>query len=196
MRRWQPTELAAAILAHQSTSFAVLDQAVENCRHRGQRIFVARQDGRHLLLDQFANLASAQRPARFHQHHAASLGESWLATVGLAVDKFQQFVVQDFIAEKIGETDDGLLDRADAFHHVSSLAHQLAEFFVSLADHFHNVRIVAAWHAFVSVAELGATDLHDPILRRGGPDIGGPSRKRASSQLSYTLLTAGLFPCT
>src|SRR5262249_12098847 len=71
------------------------------------------------------------------------------------------FFAEYFISEEIGETDDGLLDCANALHHVGPLAHELPQLLVSLANHFDHMRIVRAWHDFASVGELDPADFHE-----------------------------------
>ncbi len=99
-----------------------------------------------------AHLASPQRTRRFHQHHAAGLGEAGLAAAALAVHQFQQFFAQHFIAEQVGQSNDGLLHRADALHHIGPLAHQLAQLLVRRPHHFLYMRIGAAGKISVSRA--------------------------------------------
>ena len=67
--------------------------------------------------------------------------ESRLAATAFAVHQFKQFFAENFIAEEVGQSDDGLLHRPDALHHIGALAHELAQFLVRRLHHFLHVRI-------------------------------------------------------
>src|SRR5207245_10132388 len=53
-----------------------------------------------------------------------------MAASSPAVYQFQQLFIQYIIAEQVGEADNGLLYRANAFHDLSTLAHELAQLLV------------------------------------------------------------------
>jgi hypothetical protein len=55
--------------------------------------------------------------------------------------QFQKFLVQNLIAEKVSQSNDGLLYRFDAFHHLDALAHKLAQFPVCGLYYYLKVRI-------------------------------------------------------
>jgi len=61
------------------------------------------QNRRDLLLYVLANLTGAERPSRFHQHHAAGFSEAGLAAITLAVYQFQQFLVEQMEQFFFGE---------------------------------------------------------------------------------------------
>ena len=82
-----------AIVA-QTARLAIIHQPIQNRCHRRQRILMSRQNCRSISLQLHANLPRSQRTLHFHQHPAASLGKPRLTSVRLAVDQFQQVVVE------------------------------------------------------------------------------------------------------
>jgi len=97
------------------------------------------QKRRHLLLEVFADVAGIHRTPRLHQNHSTGFGEPGLSSAVLAVDQLHQFLIQNGIAEKIGQSGDGLLDRTNSLHDLGSLMQQLTQFVVRLPDHFLHV---------------------------------------------------------
>ena len=53
-------------------------QPVQHCRHRRDRVLVAFQHLRKLLLQRLADQPGAERPVCIHEHHPTGARETWL----------------------------------------------------------------------------------------------------------------------
>jgi hypothetical protein len=73
------------------------------------------QQGRIPPFDFLAHFLRQQRPARFHQYHAAGPGESRLSGVRTVINEFQQFIANHVITEQICQPQNCLLDGANSF---------------------------------------------------------------------------------
>jgi hypothetical protein len=85
---------------------------------------------------------------RFHQNHAAGLGEPRLAAAAFAINQLQQFIIQHFLSEKIGQSGDCLLNGADATHYVRTLLHELPELLVRFPHNLLHVGGASAGNGF------------------------------------------------
>src|SRR5437868_13052689 len=120
---------------------------------------------------------------------STSFGKTGLAAVAFAIDQFQQFFVQNIVAEEVGQSHDGLLHGADALHDLSALPHQLTQFIVRSLDYLLNMGIIAAWKVLARILP----DIH----------IGPPQRllaklerlRRTPSHLRYATHLRGV-PCS
>src|SRR5712691_10418595 len=101
------------------------------------------------------NLACPKRPVGFHQHHPASLSEPWLAATALPVHQLQQLFTQYVIPKQIGQSNDGLLYRADALHDIGPLPKQLLKFFVCSPHYLLDMWIATAGKALAPASVTG-----------------------------------------
>ena len=98
----------------------------------------------------------------------------------------------DRAGEQVGQSDDGLLHRPDALHHIRALAHELAQFLVRRLHHFLYVRIRTAGEISVPPAVANAMpNLHDPPsgaeLPACRPQLGTPAQAALRLRFLYAL---------
>src|ERR1017187_3683645 len=128
-------------IIRQAARLAIIHQAVQHGRHRRQRILMPRQNRRSLPLQLCAYLACVQRTPHLHQHSAARFRESGLASVRFAVDQFQQVLAQRLLADQVCQSNNRLLDRANALHDLGPLQQQLPQLVVRRLYYMMHVRL-------------------------------------------------------
>jgi hypothetical protein len=131
---------------------------------------VPRQNCRSISFQFRANLARSQRTLDFHQHPSASLGEARLAAIGLAVDQFQQIVAEHLVTEKIRQSRDRLLHRANALHNLGTLPHKLEEFFVRSLHHLLRRNAIGLNIDRVQATTAILTNFHKRLLQKTNND--------------------------
>src|SRR6185369_3459696 len=155
-----PLPGTSSILFYYGASLSVVHQPVQYSRDRSERIFMPQQNRRDLLLYVLANLTGAERPSRFHQHHAAGFSEAGLAAITLAVYQFQQFLVEHLVSKHVGQANDSLFDGADAFHDFGALLEQTPQLVVRGLEYLLNVRICTARATPSSASSIGSGLTH------------------------------------
>src|SRR5260370_455916 len=173
-----PLPHATTTIVAQAASLAIIHQTIQNGCDRGQRVLVPRQDGGSISFQFRANLARSKRTPDFHKYPAARLGEAGLSAIGLAVDQFQQVVAEHLLAEKIRQSGDSLLHRANALHHLGTLPHKLKEFFVRSLHHLLHRNTIG-----LSIDRMQALAVVLPHFHKPSP------RKRTNDARDLTLVS-------